>query len=56
MPDLILRHILPIKFIEVFLYRKVIKADYVVLCKMAKSILFIKKPIFVEKNPALGNR
>lgn len=41
MPDLILRHILPIKFIAISLYRKVIKAEYVICCKIAKLINFI---------------
>ena len=41
MPDLILRHILPIKFIEVTLYGIVIKTKYVVCYKMAKLIHFV---------------
>ena len=43
------------KFVEVSLYKKLMKAQYVVHCKVVKSISFIKKPIFVEKSPALGN-
>lgn len=47
MPDLILRHSLPIKFVEVSMYGKIIKAEYGIHCKMAKLIHFIHSEVYL---------